>query len=76
MIAPELIAARAANTPAEVLSRRQFVTSALAAAGAMSTAATHAQGLTGRAYEVTPWSGPLAHLALLALLAKPGGLPI
>ena len=70
MITPEPVAARAANTRAEGVSRRQFVASALAVAGAMSTAATHAQGLTGLAYEVGPWSGPLAHLALLDTAGK------
>ena len=57
--------------PSESLSRRSLLVTALsavAAGGGLPNAA--AQGLTGPAYEVTPWTGPLAWGGLIDITGK------
>ena len=51
--------------PIEFLSRRQFLQSALAAATSSAVLPAVAQGLTGPAYEVSRWSGPVSAFGLV-----------
>lgn len=52
--------------PAVPFSRRVFLQTALmAASGAALVPVADAQGLTGPAYEVSPWSGPMSAFSLL-----------
>lgn len=47
--------------PTDLLSRRSLLRAALLTAGTgLATVRARAQGLTGPAYAVTPWSGPVA----------------
>ena len=50
--------------PTASLSRRHLLQAALAAASATALPQPRAQGLTGPAYEVSKWSGPVAGFAL------------
>ena len=50
--------------PTASLFRRHLLQAALAAAGATALPRPRAQGLTGPAYEVSKWSGPVAGFAL------------
>jgi thiol-disulfide isomerase/thioredoxin len=51
--------------PDQRSSRRSFIQTTLLAAGTAWAAGATAQGLTGPAYEVLPWSGPLSAFSLL-----------
>lgn len=53
-----------------LLIRRRVLLSALAAAGSLEGLPVLAQGLTGLAYEVSPWSGPMAGFSLLDSTGK------
>jgi len=59
--------------PIHPLSRRQFLQHALAASGAAvipSISQSQSQSLTGPAYEVTPWAGPVSALSLVDTTGK------
>ena len=54
-------------------SRRHFLQTALAAASASVLPPTQAQYLTGEAYEVSPWAGPLAAFTLVDTTGRTWG---
>jgi thiol-disulfide isomerase/thioredoxin len=57
--------------PLALPSRRQFLQCALAASsGAAALSRAGAQGLTGPAYEVSPWAGPVSALGLVDTTGK------
>lgn len=51
-------------------SRRRFLQQALAATSGAAVLQAKAQGLTGPAYEVTPWAGPVSALGLVDTTGK------
>jgi thiol-disulfide isomerase/thioredoxin len=51
-------------------SRRRFLQSALAATSGAAVLQAQAQGLTGPAYEVSPWAGPVSALGLVDTTGK------
>jgi thiol-disulfide isomerase/thioredoxin len=51
-------------------SRRQFLQRALAASSSAAVFQANAQGLTGPAYEVSPWAGPVSALGLVDTTGK------
>ena len=57
--------------PAESISRRRLLATSLSAAAAVALLPqARAQGLTGPAYEVTPWAGPVAWTGLVDITGK------
>lgn len=56
--------------PPVLPSRRRFLQGALAAGAGAAVLQTQAQGLTGPAYEVSPWAGPVAAFRLLDTTGK------
>jgi len=51
-------------------SRRHFLQSTLAVSSALVLPQAHAQYLTGEAYEVSPWAGPIAAFSLVDTTGK------
>ena len=62
--------------PTDFLSRRHFLQAALAATASAAAALPQAgaQGLTGPAYEVSKWSGPVSAFGLVDTTGKTWGL--
>ena len=56
--------------PIALPSRRQFLQHALAATSSAAAFQAQAQGLTGPAYEVSPWAGPVSALGLVDTTGK------
>lgn len=56
--------------PTSFLSRRQLLQQAVAIASGAAVLPARPQGLTGPAYEVVPWTGPLTAFALVDTTGK------
>jgi thiol-disulfide isomerase/thioredoxin len=56
--------------PLALSSRRQFLQRAIAASSGAASLQAQAQGLTGPAYEVSPWAGPVSAFALVDTTGK------
>ena len=59
-----------APMPAHAASRRQFLQTALAAASVAAQTGAHAQGMSGPAYVVGKWSGPVSAFTLVDTTGK------
>src|SRR5215207_10914265 len=56
--------------PTPFISRRHFLKQAVAAGAGAAVLPAMPQGLTGPAYEVVPWAGPLAAFSLVDTTGK------
>lgn len=56
--------------PPALSSRRQFLQASIAASAGAAWLQARAQGLTGPAYEVSPWAGPVSALGLVDTTGK------
>lgn len=56
--------------PPALPSRRQFLQASIAASAGAAWLQARAQGLTGPAYEVSPWAGPVSVLGLVDTTGK------
>jgi thiol-disulfide isomerase/thioredoxin len=56
--------------PIQLFSRRRFLQQAVATCSALVALPSRSQGLTGPAYEVSPWHGPVSAFALVDTAGK------